>query len=239
MVEQLDSILDLPNLDDDNPNPNLEDDLEIEPLSPSDLLSPVSPTTINFLLDPPDSKIPSPPPRALTITLSTTTSERPPFPLSFTEEAAPIPSTQHPPRFGWKDIRKILPSKHHHQWNNEIADQATLNKQHKRKYYTKRAIYVERPRFNADLKYTLLPQLSTWNIVSWDSKRQEYTIENPALKGQRLTVPLRSISARFNHRLKPNATPFIPQNNLSSNSTTPDWPPISEPDDPEEQKTLE
>ena len=156
----------------------------------------MSPTTINFLLDPPDSTVPSPPPRAHTATPSSSTSERPHFPLSFTEEVAPTPSTQHPPRFGGKDIRRLFPRKHHHQWNNEIADQAPLNKQHKREYYTKRARYVKRPRFNADLKYTLLPHFSTWNIVFWDSKRQEYTIKNPALKGQRLTVPLRSISAQ-------------------------------------------
>ena len=43
----------------------------------------------------------------------------------------------------------------------------------------------------------------------------------------------------INHRLNPKATPFIPQNNPSSLITTPDWPPISKPDDPEEQETLE
>ena len=42
----------------------------------------------------------------------------------------------------------------------------------------------------------------------------------------------------MNHRLNPNATPFFPRNSLSLIST-PDWPPISKPDDPEEKETLE
>ena len=42
----------------------------------------------------------------------------------------------------------------------------------------------------------------------------------------------------MNHRLNPNATPSIPKNNPSSHITTPDWPPISKRDDPEEQETF-
>ena len=43
----------------------------------------------------------------------------------------------------------------------------------------------------------------------------------------------------MNHRLNPNATPFIPQKNPSSHMTPRDWPPILKPDDTYEQETLE
>ena len=43
----------------------------------------------------------------------------------------------------------------------------------------------------------------------------------------------------MNHKLNPNATPFIPQKNPSSHMTPRDWPPISKPDDTDEQETLE
>ena len=89
-----------------------------------------------------------------------------------------------------------------------------------------------------DLKYTLLPQFSTWKIVFWSSKRQEYTIENPTLKGQTNSPPTVNIRT-MNRRLNPNAIPFTPQSILTSTKYPHDWPPISRTDDPEEHETQE
>ena len=58
-------------------------------------------------------------------------------------------------------------------------------------YYTR----TKNPRFQLNLIYALKESFNQWNIIFWDPKRQEFTLENPHLKFQRLTVPLRSISA--------------------------------------------
>ena len=51
------------------------------------------------------------------------------------------------------------------------------------------------PRFHYNLNYTLNEEVNQWRIIFWDSKRQEFTNENTTLKHQRLSVPLRAISA--------------------------------------------
>ena len=61
----------------------------------------------------------------------------------------------------------------------------------------------------------------------------------PCTQRTKTNCPLKINIRTMNHRLNPNAAPFIPKNNPSSHTTTPDWPPISKPDDPEEQETLE
>ena len=38
-------------------------------------------------------------------------------------------------------------------------------------------------------------QFSTWEIIFWDSRRQEYTIQNTSLSSQRLVVPRQAITA--------------------------------------------
>ena len=51
------------------------------------------------------------------------------------------------------------------------------------------------PRFHYNLNYTLKEDVNQWKIIFWDSRRQEFTIENTVFKNQRLSVPLRAISA--------------------------------------------
>ena len=74
-------------------------------------------------------------------------------------------------------------------------DHATLGRQHRREYYTTHARRTRRPRFNQNLHYRLKPEFHTWEIIFWDSKRQEYTIQNTSLPSQRLVVPPQAITA--------------------------------------------
>ena len=57
-------------------------------------------------------------------------------------------------------------------------------------------IFVRRPRYNACLHYRLTNAFSSWEIIFWDYKRQEYTIQNTALPSQRLVVPLSAIKVQ-------------------------------------------
>ena len=51
------------------------------------------------------------------------------------------------------------------------------------------------PRFLYNRNYTLKEGVKQWRIFFSDSKRQEFTIDNTALEHQRLSVPIRAISA--------------------------------------------
>ena len=55
---------------------------------------------------------------------------------------------------------------------------------------------VRKPRYNACLHYRLTNVFSSWEIIFWDYKRQEYTIQNTALPSQRLVVPLTAIEVQ-------------------------------------------
>ena len=74
-------------------------------------------------------------------------------------------------------------------------DQSALGRQHRREYYTNRARRTKRPRFNQHLKYSLKPEFSTREIVFWESRRQEYTIQSTSLTSQQLVVPPQAITA--------------------------------------------
>ena len=56
--------------------------------------------------------------------------------------------------------------------------------------------FVRRPRYNACLHYRLTNAFSSWEIIFWDYKRQEYTNQNTALPSQRLVVPLSAIEVQ-------------------------------------------
>ena len=56
--------------------------------------------------------------------------------------------------------------------------------------------FVRRPRYNTCLHNQLTNAFSSWEIVFWDYKRQEYTIQNTALPSQRLVVPLTAIEVQ-------------------------------------------
>ena len=74
-------------------------------------------------------------------------------------------------------------------------DHSTLGRQHRREYYTNRTRRTKRPRLNQHLQYSLKQEFSTWEIIFWDSPRQEYTIESTSLPSQRLVVPPQAITA--------------------------------------------
>ena len=74
-------------------------------------------------------------------------------------------------------------------------DPAVLGRQHRREYYTNHARRMRRPRFNQQLQYCLKPEFCKWEIIFWDGKRQEYTIQNTYLPSQRLVVPPQAITA--------------------------------------------
>ena len=74
-------------------------------------------------------------------------------------------------------------------------DSTVLGRQHRREYYTNHARRTRRPRFNQQLQYCLKPEFCKWEIIFWDGKRQEYTIQNTFLPSQRLVVPPQAITA--------------------------------------------
>ena len=53
-----------------------------------------------------------------------------------------------------------------------------------------------RPRYNPYLHYRPTNAFFSWEIVFWDYKRQEYTIQNTVLSSQRLVVPLSAIEVQ-------------------------------------------
>ena len=57
--------------------------------------------------------------------------------------------------------------------------------------------FTKNPQFQFNLTYKLKESINQWRIVIWDPKRQEFTLENPSLNFQRISVPLRSISAFY------------------------------------------
>ena len=165
----------------------LEDDFNLPPISPSDFLRPL-PTTLIFFLEPiPDS----------TTTISEEITTRPPIAIPATpinipstpDQSVPVEtSVVNPPqqqlhKTRGKDLRPLL------------SRTNPIEKQKRREYFTKKARHIKKPRFNYRLDYQLQPDFSNWRLVFWDNRRQEFTIENPTLRGQRITVPLRAISA--------------------------------------------
>ena len=84
-----------------------------------------------------------------------------------------------------------------HAQSQNNAKSVALYKQHRREYFASRARIVKKPRFNRHLPYKLKPEFSSWEIIYWDSTRQEFTIKNNSLPSQRIMVPLRAISAHL------------------------------------------
>ena len=74
-------------------------------------------------------------------------------------------------------------------------DQSAQGRQHRREYYTNRTRKTKRPRFDQNLQYSLKQEFSTWEIIFWDSRRQQYTIQSTSLPSQRLVVPPQAITA--------------------------------------------
>ena len=70
-----------------------------------------------------------------------------------------------------------------------------FHKQKKKGEATSKYTTTQNPQFQFNLTYRIKENINQWRIVFWDSKRQEFTLENPSLNYQRISVPLRSISA--------------------------------------------
>ena len=70
-----------------------------------------------------------------------------------------------------------------------------FSKQKKNEEATSKYTTTQNPQFQFNLTYKLKENINQWRIVFWDPKREEFTLESPSLNYQRLSVPLRSISA--------------------------------------------
>ena len=70
-----------------------------------------------------------------------------------------------------------------------------FHKQKKSEEATSKYTATQNPQFQFNLTYKIKGIINQWRKVFWDSKRQEFTLENPSLNYQRLSVPIRSISA--------------------------------------------
>ena len=68
--------------------------------------------------------------------------------------------------------------------------------QQRRERFFRHCNSVKRPRYNPQLHYQLTKVFSSWEIVFWDHKWQEYTIQNTVLSSQRLVVPLSPIEVQ-------------------------------------------
>ena len=55
---------------------------------------------------------------------------------------------------------------------------------------------VRRPPYNPSLHYQLTNAFSSREIVFWDHRRQESTIQNTVLSSQRIVVPLTAIEVQ-------------------------------------------
>ena len=109
-------------------------------------------------------------------------------------EANQPENTQELPPFSsfLSDVRLLLTRPNHLKLE---PDQSALGRQHRREYYTNHAGRTKRPRFNQHLQYSLKPEFCKWEIIFWDGKRQEYTIQSTSLPSQRLVVPPQAITA--------------------------------------------
>ena len=72
-----------------------------------------------------------------------------------------------------------------------------FKKQRKNEEATSYYSFIKYTQFQFNLTYKLKESNNQWRIVFWDPKRQEFTLENPSLSFQRISVPLRSISALY------------------------------------------
>ena len=72
-----------------------------------------------------------------------------------------------------------------------------FHKQKKSEEATSYYSFTKNPQFQFNLTYKLKESINQWRIVFWDPKRQEFSLENPSLNFQRISVPLRSTSAFY------------------------------------------
>ena len=98
-------------------------------------------------------------------------------------------------------------------------DHPTLGGQHCREYYTNRARRTKRPQFNHHLQYNLILEFFKWEIVSWDSRHQDYTIQNTSVPSQRLVVSPQAITALSADAAQRSCTCFFPSQSIAIRSS--------------------
>ena len=79
---------------------------------------------------------------------------------------------------------------------NRFQRKQQILKQKRRECRYRHHNSINRPRYNTRLHYQLTNAFSSGEIVFWDYKRQEYTIQNTVLSSQRLVVPLSAIEVQ-------------------------------------------
>ena len=73
---------------------------------------------------------------------------------------------------------------------------------------------VRRLRYNPSLHYQLTKVFSSWDIIFWDHRRQENTIQKTVLSSQRIVVPLSAIEVQP-YVTEPTSTHFSAKNPLT------------------------
>ena len=99
--------------------------------------------------------------------------------------------------------------KHSNSRNN--AKSVALYKQHRREHFASRARIVKKPRFNRRLPYKLKPEFSSWEILYWDSTRQEFTLKNNSTISTHCHAFESNYSSPASMTLNPFAPTFCPQ----------------------------
>ena len=66
-----------------------------------------------------------------------------------------------------------------------------FHEQKKNEKATSKYTTTQNPQFQFNLTHRIKENINQWRIVFWGSKRQEFTLENPSLNFQRISVPLR------------------------------------------------
>ena len=115
------------------------------------------------------------------------------FPISSPEVSQSEDTQELPPFSSFLcDVRPLLSRPKHLKLQ---LDHSPLGRQHRREYYANHARRTKRPRIIQHLHYCLKPEFCKWEIIFWDGKRQEYTIESPSLPSQRMVLPPQAITA--------------------------------------------
>ena len=157
---------------DNSPLPDLQQLLEQNPISIEDDI----PNLVSPLLSPSDLSFLSSPQQPLPVDNNPTPANTPP-----TATNPPIPPIP---------IGRIYKKK-----KQQFSIKQCLEKQKKSEEASTKYSYTRNPHYQLNLNYNLKLEYNQWRIVFWDQSRQEFTLENPSLNYQRLTVPLRAISA--------------------------------------------
>ena len=79
---------------------------------------------------------------------------------------------------------------------NRFQRKQQFFKQQRREKFFRHCNSVKKPRSNPHSHYQQTKVFSSWEIVFWDHKMQDYTVQNTVLSSQRLVVPLSAIEVQ-------------------------------------------